>query len=39
MKALGRLVRWWFEGWEKFAAVAGGRAADLVGGDPWGRRS
>jgi hypothetical protein len=35
---MGRVVkiaRWWLNGWQKFAAVAGGRAEDLVGGRPW----
>lgn len=39
MRAVGRLIRWWFDGWQKFASVAGGRADDLVGGDPWARRA
>ena len=32
-----RLAQAWFEGWQKFASVAGGRAQDLVGGNPWHR--
>jgi hypothetical protein len=32
-----RLARAWFDGWQKFASVAGGRAEDLVGGSPWHR--
>jgi hypothetical protein len=38
MRRINRAVRWWFEGWQKFAAVAGGRAEDLVGARPWGDR-
>ena len=32
-----RLAQAWFDGWQKFASVAGGRAQDLVGGNPWHR--
>lgn len=32
-----RVARAWFAGWQAFAGVAGGRAEDLVGGNPWHR--
>jgi hypothetical protein len=35
---LARLGRAWLAGWEAFAGVAGGRAEDLVGGNPWRSR-
>jgi hypothetical protein len=35
MGRVSKVVRWWFDGWQKFAAVAGGRAQDLVGARPW----
>jgi hypothetical protein len=38
MGRLGKVVRWWLKGWNEFAAVAGGRAQDLVGARPWDGR-
>jgi hypothetical protein len=35
MGRLNKAVRWWLDGWQKFASVAGGRAQDLVGARPW----
>jgi hypothetical protein len=32
---VGRLGQAWYEGWQRFAESAGGRAQDLVGGNPW----
>ena len=38
MRRLNKVFHWWIEGWKQFAAVAGGRAEDLVGGRPWDAR-
>ena len=35
MGRVNKLFRWWLSGWQKFAAVAGGTASDLVGARPW----
>ena len=35
MGRVNRVFRWWLNGWQQFAAVAGGRAEDLVGARPW----
>jgi hypothetical protein len=35
--AVARLGKAWLDGWQAFAHVAGGRAEDLVGGNPWSR--
>ena len=32
---VARLGNAWYEGWQRFAESAGGRAEDLVGGNPW----
>ena len=37
MKTLKQVVGWWYRGWQQFASVAGGRAEDLVGPNPWKR--
>ena len=30
-----QVSRTWYRGWTGFAAASGGRAEDLVGGNPW----
>ena len=30
-----QIGRAWYQGWIAFAAASGGRAEDLVGGNPW----
>ena len=37
MNRLQRVVRAWYDGWQRFAAVAGGGAEDFVGPNPWKR--
>ena len=37
MGRVWRMVRWWYQGWQRFGAVAGGDAQTWVGPNPWKR--